>query len=105
MSVAPFELTAEPLYAVLSLDHQSLLLPQRDVMTLESVLDVRVDEPLPHSIGWLPFTGAHWPVYGFDDNLHPQAELPPSQRLCVLLNLEGGGFGILWPTHCDPAQR
>jgi hypothetical protein len=83
------------LYALLSLHNHVLLLPQGDIRTLESVLDVSPSGQLANSVGWLPFEGDRWPVYGLDEDLNPCSELLETQRLCVLLNIEGGYFSLL----------
>jgi hypothetical protein len=83
------------LYALLSLHNHALLLPQGNIRTLESVLDISLGGQLANSVGWLPFEGDLWPVYGLDEGLNPLSELPETQRLCVLLSLEDGYFGLL----------
>jgi hypothetical protein len=85
----------DQLYALLSLNNHALLLPQGDIRTLESILDMSSGDQLANSVGWLPFEGDHWPVYGLDAGLNPCPELPEAQRLCVLLSIESGYFGLL----------
>ena len=95
MAQAPPIVDTDQLYALLSLHHHALLLPQGGIRTLESVLDISLDGQLANSVGWLPFEGDRWPVYGLDERLNPCSELPKTQRLCVLLSIEGGYFGLL----------
>ena len=85
----------DQLYALLSLHHHALLLPQGDIRTLESVLDMNLGGQLANSVGWLPFEGDRWPVYGLDEGLNPCSGLPETQRLCALLSVESGYFGLL----------
>ena len=82
-------------YALLTIEQRLLLLPQREVRTLESVLDVRTDDPPDHGVGWLPFERQDWPVYSMDAALNPLSAAPPKQRICVLLTLPEGHVGIL----------
>jgi hypothetical protein len=82
-------------YVLLTIEQHMLLLPQREVRTLESVLDIRAEHPPAHGVGWLSFAYQDWPVYGMDTALNPLSTVPTSQRICVLLTLEKGYFGLL----------
>lgn len=84
-----------PSYALLTIGQRMLLLPQSEVHTLESVLDIRTEQPPLHGVGWLSFEHQDWPVYGMDAALDPLSEIPASQRVCVLLILEKGYVGLL----------
>ncbi|ETW95159.1 MAG: hypothetical protein ETSY1_31845 [Candidatus Entotheonella factor] len=72
-----------------------LLLPQRDVRTLESVLDIHTGHPPARGVGWLSYDHQEWPVYGMDAALNPVSDVPASQRICTLLILAEGYFGLL----------
>jgi hypothetical protein len=97
-----------PSYAFLTIEQHTLLLPQREVRTLESVLDIRTEQPPAYGVGWLPFAHQDWPVYGLDPALHPLSTIPAGQRICVLLTLEEGYFGLLCSnvttTHSSAAE-
>lgn len=82
-------------YVFLSLGDRALLLPQSEIRSLESALDVRTEAPPANGVGWLSFENNDWPVYGFDKGLNPLSKLPSNQRCCALLSLEDGYFGLL----------
>ena len=82
-------------YALLTIEQRLLLLPQREVRTLESVLDMRADDPPDYGVGWLPFEQQDWPVYSMDAALNPLSAAPAKQRICVLLTLPEGHLGLL----------
>ncbi len=82
-------------YALLTIEQCMLLVPQREVRTLESVLDIRIEQPPTRGVGWLSFELQDWPVYGMDAALNPLSEIPASQRICVVLTHAEGYFGIL----------
>jgi hypothetical protein len=82
-------------YALLTIEQRLLLLPQREVRTLESVLDMRADDPPDHGVGWLPFEQQNWPVYSMDTALNPLSAAPAKQRICALLTLPEGHVGLL----------
>jgi hypothetical protein len=84
-----------PSYAFLTIEQHTLLLPQCEVRTLESVLDIRTEQPPAYGVGWLSFAPQDWPVYGLDTALYPLSTVPASQRICVLLTLKEGYFGLL----------
>ena len=82
-------------YALLTIEQHMLLLPQREVCTLESVLNIRTGNPPDDGVGWLSFGHHDWPVYGMDTALNPLSAVPANQRICALLTLEEGYFGLL----------
>jgi hypothetical protein len=85
----------KPLYACLSLGRQALLLPQNDIRTLESVLDVSTADRPVNGVGWLCFESSRWPVYGLDEALRPLLAIPLQQRICALLICAHGYFGLV----------
>lgn len=91
-------------YALLTIEHRKLLLPQSEVRTLESVLDIRTKHPPVKGVGWLAFEQHHWTVHGMDASLNPLTEVPANQRICILLTLEEGYFGLLC-TDVTTVQR
>lgn len=82
-------------YALLTIEQRLLLLPQHEVRTLESVLDIRTAHPPVHGVGWLSFEHHDWPVYSMDAALNPLSAVPASQRICAILTLAEGYFGLL----------
>ncbi len=82
-------------FVILSLGTCRLLLPQSEMRLLESVLDVQISEPPVNGLGWLPFDGSQWPVYGLDAKLNPLLVLPPTYRICALVSHADGYFGLV----------
>ena len=93
-----------PFYALLSLESRALLLPQREIRSLEPALDIKTEEPPDQGVGWLSFEHRDWPVYGFDEGLNPLSLLPASQRCCALLSLEDSYWGLLCTTVATVAS-
>ncbi len=81
-------------YALLSLGKRALLIPQNEIRTLESVLDVHTSNQPPHGVGWLRFESNDWPVYSLDEALQPLSAIPATQRICALLGFEDSYFGL-----------
>ena len=83
-------------YVLLSIGSHALLLPQSEVCTLASVQDIRLGDQGAHGVvGWLAFAGRPWPVYCLDEALHPLPHIPPGQRICALVRLNQGYFGLV----------
>lgn len=97
---APFDPSGAS-YAVLSVDDLSLLVPQRAVHALELALDVEPGGDSPSRIGWIWVERKQWPVFCLDANLEPLREPPPARKICAVLVLEAGGFGLL----CDRIEN
>lgn len=72
-----------------------VLVPQSDVRTLESVLELHREEHDDTSVGSLEFEDALWPVYCVDEAFHPVSEIPSDQRICVLLRCDQEYFGLM----------
>jgi hypothetical protein len=86
-------MSAARLYAVLQMDGIKLLLPQNEVVILESSTDVQQ--------GWIAFRGGEWPVYCLDAGFVPSLEPPPTRRICALLAHDEGFQGLL----CDTLEQ
>ncbi len=84
-------------YAMLTLDGRRLLLPQGDIRTLEPLADMDIASPPDQGVGWIPFEGTQWPMYCLSGELSILGTIPPARRICVLLTLGDGYFGLL----CD----
>lgn len=84
-----------PRYAALELDGLTLVLPQREVHTLESLLDV---QPHPEEgdafAGSITLAGSRWPVGCLGEDLAPLRPVPPRRRVCVMLAAPDGLFGL-----------
>jgi chemotaxis signal transduction protein len=63
------------------------------VHTLESMLDLQPDGQ-GWRIGWIVLRGQRWPVYCPAASLEPLASLPDARRICVMLSVGDGLFGL-----------
>lgn len=84
-------------YTVLSIDGQRLLLPRAEVRTLEPALDRDPVDPLPGTVGWLPFLGERWPLYCLNSALTLLTQVPPQRQISVLLSDDRIALALL----CD----
>ncbi|MDH3644262.1 MAG: hypothetical protein OES38_19305 [Gammaproteobacteria bacterium] len=82
-------------YAVLSMGGRMLLLPQSEIRMLELVLDINTADQPVNGVGWLSFENSRWPVYCLNGELNPLTELPAARRICALLSLDDGYFGLV----------
>jgi hypothetical protein len=82
-----------PRYVTLALGDTTLALPQGEVHTLESVLDLEPDRE-GWRIGWIALHGQRWPVYCPAASLEPLASLPAARRICVMLAVGDGLLGL-----------
>jgi hypothetical protein len=71
----------------------TLALPQGEVHTLESMLDLQPDGQ-GLRVGWIALHGQRWPVYCPAASLEPLASLPDARRICVMLSVGDGLFGL-----------
>jgi hypothetical protein len=92
-STPPTWPSRHPRYAALALGEATLAVPQGEVHTLESLLDLEPDAQGPR-IGWITLHGERWPVYGASALLEPLASLPDRRRICVMLAVAGALFGL-----------
>lgn len=84
-------------FAVLTLDGCQWLLPQAEIQSLESLLDLDREVRIPDSIGAVAFAGEWWPVYCLSGELRILSQPPDSRRVCLLLNNDADRFGLV----CD----
>lgn len=89
---------------VLSAGRLSLVFPQREIRTLEPVLDLESGEH-SLSIGDIVLDEGTWPIFALTEDLELLASAPEKGRVCVLMSHENWRFGLL----CDkvanaPAQ-
>ena len=85
---------------VLSIDGLKLILPQGDIRTVESIVDMHTNDPPANGAGWINYLGQLWPVYCLSGELSFLSYAPVSRRACVMLALSKGYLGVL----CDDAQ-
>jgi hypothetical protein len=84
-------------FAVLTLDRHKWLLPQTEIQSLESILDIDREVQIPHSVGAVAFAGLWWPVYCLSSELQILPQIPGGRRACLLLNNGADRFGLV----CD----
>jgi len=82
-------------YAVLTMDHLGLLIPQHQVHALEPGFDVQRSQG--DGVDWIAVGGAPSPVYCLSADLMPIREVPAGRHICVLLDTGTRLFGVL----CD----
>lgn len=84
-------------FAVSTLEGYKWLLPQAEVQSLGSLLDIDPEVRAPASLGAVAFEGEWWPVYCLSGDLRILPHLPASRRACLLLNNGADRFGLV----CD----
>lgn len=85
---------------LLKIDGMRLVLPQVDVCSLESVMDMDLADCPQGSVGWVPYAGQRWPAYCLGGGLQLLKHIPAVRRVCTLLALPHGYLGVL----CDEAH-
>ncbi len=91
------DLQAIRAFAVLTVDGYKWLLPQAEIQSLESILDIDREVCIPHSIGAVAFTGQWWPAYCVSGDFQALPQLPNARRVCPLLTDGVDSFGLV----CD----
>jgi hypothetical protein len=87
-------------FVVLTLDGCKWLLPQAEIQSLESLLEVDREVQAPHSVGAVAFAGEWWPVYCLSGELRILPHIPESRRTCPLLDNGADRFGLV----CDRVE-
>ena len=87
-------------FAVLTLDGHKWLLPQAEVRSLGSLLDIDQEVRAPRSIGAIAFENEWWPVYGLSGELQLLPQLSGHHRVCLLLSNGADRFGVV----CDRVE-
>ena len=82
-----------PRYVALTLGDATLAVPQGEVHTLESMLDLEPDAQ-GLRVGWITLHGQRWPVYCPSASLEPLPSLPDSRKICVMLAAGSELFGL-----------
>lgn len=73
----------------------NVILPQRDVHSIETVMDIVSVRPNPGSVGQFTRGGEVWPVYVLSGTLRTIHTPPDDHRIVVLLKYTQLPFGIL----------
>jgi len=89
--------TVANLYAAILMDGIWLLLSQNEIRSLEPAVDLNLVAPPADGVGWISFDDRDWPVYCLSSDLSPSRRLPATRRICVLLSVDQGYFGLM----CD----
>ncbi len=88
------ELREIPTFAALQINALMLLIPQGEIETLESVLDLETGGNSGGQISQIVLNNTTCPVFRFDENLL-LAETPSyTQRICAILRSRTLAFGI-----------
>ena len=90
----------KPLYAVLRFADCKLFVPQREIRTLESVLDLILEKELSTTVGSMMFAGKAWPAYCLTAELAVIQELPSARRVCALLSQGSDSLALV----CDQLE-
>ncbi len=83
-------------YALLHIGATRLALTQHEVRTLEAGADVGGEG----GVRFVATSGRRWPVLAIDDELRPVALNAAPRRICAMLALRAGLFGLL----CDEVE-
>lgn len=81
---------------VLTIGRLNLVFPQREIRTLEPVLDLDAGE-FALSIGDIVLDEGNWPIFALTEDLELVARPPEKGRVCVLMSHDRWRFGLL----CD----
>jgi chemotaxis signal transduction protein len=89
-----------PLYVVVSIDDRKLLIPQQEISSLESILDLATAPQEPPAIGSFNLAEEVWPVFCLSNELDILLEIPSTRRMCVLLKDSNHALGLA----CDQIE-
>ena len=90
-------MSTELLMAVQSGQH-GFFMPQREIGSLESALDLQPQDAVPPMVGLIELAGEAWPVYCLSDQAWAlTSDVPRSRRVCLLLDDGHYRFGLV----CD----
>jgi len=82
-------------YVLLLMDGLKILIPQDQVIALETITALDVSKADNYTVGHFQFSNKTWPVYCFSHNLTILSSVNLNQKFCVLLQTENNFFGIL----------
>ena len=92
MSALPHKSPAH--VSLIQLDAVVLAVPQSNLHTVESVLDIKPAHDA-RAAGYIELHGEVWPVYSPTDNLVPVAEMTDDHRICAMLISGDSLFGLM----------
>ena len=85
----------------LNLGKMRVLVPQHEVQSLESTLDISVEKNDMNSIGNIINNGVTHNVFNFDDKLNVIQSMSDSRRICVCLQNDDVAYGVT----CDAVNN
>lgn len=85
---------------MLMIDGLKLILPQGDIRSVASVVDLDTRACAEGAAGWISYAGRAWPAYCLSSELHLLEVEPMARRACALLALANGYIGLL----CDDVR-
>ena len=85
---------------LLQIGRTRIALAQQAVRSLEAASDMELAGAPSPALGTIDTAGSRWPVFALDDEFAPLGDVPRHRRICAVLAVEGGSFGLL----CDEAQ-
>ncbi|MCP5420609.1 MAG: hypothetical protein H6970_04250 [Gammaproteobacteria bacterium] len=105
---AEAELSETTAFAVLNLDGQRWLIPQNEILSLETVLDIETHAAsnegegfiAPDPIGFITRQEQVWPIYCLTGHFSRPQEVPKSRRIVVLLHRDPVYLGLV----CDEIE-
>lgn len=80
--------------SLIQLDSVALLVPQSNLHTVESILDINPACD-GRSAGYIKLHGQQWPVYCSTDNLETVDEMTSNRRVCAMLIAGDILFGLM----------
>ena len=88
--------SAETEFALLRLDRTNLIVPRNEVRIIELAIDLEMDQPPPHGVGWILFDRQRCPVYCLSMELEWMDDVTGTRPICAVLNAKGVTFGLLY---------
>lgn len=88
---------AEQVYHIsrLSFDDLELLIPQDDVVSVESVYELNTKTDQNKFLGYIPFQSSRIPVYSLSASLELMPFVADNRAQCVVVKYSGGWFALL----------
>lgn len=84
-------------FSLIVVDNCKWLLPQSEIRSVGSLIDIDPAVCAPSSIGAIGFEGEWWPVYCLTGEFQLLPALTASRQVCLLLNNGADNFGMV----CD----
>ena len=82
-------------YVLLLMDGLKMLIPQEQVIALETMTALDVSKADNFTVGHFQFSHKSWPVYCLSHNLTVLSSASINQKFCILLQTESNFFGLL----------